>query len=239
VYQGCKLGTNVELDKEIEYLEVNNCSQGVMFIQSCSFRELAVINGSHINQITGTPLITTIADSTVDYIQIGGIFGRSNSLVVTNSTIGSTGIVIVGMTPSLYTFIGNGIFRTPGPSRNDPFEVYGICAPGHQYVMAYNPGGMIFIDPDSGPRINFCITDMWDDGTFIYLQTDLGNTLPTPTFMGGNPSNYYWPYPLVSASGPANVLNVTHGGITLPTVAPNACAGSAFPLSTPLEPRKN
>src|SRR5262249_16150964 len=121
--------------------------------------------------------------------------------------------------PSLLSF-NNGTFRIATASPN-AYRVYEWAVPGHEYFFAYYDGGIHRID-DTGHVTAFKILDVRQDATYIYVDTDLGGFLPTPTFFGGLPANQYVPYPVMTVaqtnSGPADFLSLA------PAAAPTGAA---------------
>src|SRR5262249_46519477 len=58
---------------------------------------------------------------------------------------------------------------------------------------------------------SFKVLDVRQDATYTYVDTDLGATLPTPTFGGGRAANEYVAYPVMTVaetnSGPADFVS--------------------------------
>jgi hypothetical protein len=76
--------------------------------------------------------------------------------------------------------------------------VYAWAVPGHEYFFAYYDGSIHMTD-DNGHVTTFKILDVRQDATYTYVDTDLGATLPTPTFFG-QPANQYVAYPVMTVA---------------------------------------
>jgi hypothetical protein len=215
---------DVEIDKIVETATFDHCT-GMMTFQSPTPENCYIINGSAITAITGTAFNMTIRDSTIDFMRVGAIYGRSGAFTVTNSTISSIGGLVRGLTASRYNSIGDGVLRTPKPSQYDSNDVHAGAVPGFAYEFAYSDGGAIHL---GGNRIWFCVTDLYEDAKYIYLKTNLD---PFPDLahevIHGNVPNVYWAYPWLSLTNLGNrgadLRTIPWFGDPTPTVARGAC----------------
>ncbi len=51
-------------------------------------------------------------------------------------------------------------------------------------------GGSTVLTKDGGGTQTFTCTAIREDASFYYADTDIGTTLPTPTYLGGSAPNY-------------------------------------------------
>ena len=223
VFRNCQMsdnGESAELDKNIEYLEFDNCT-GSIYCQSSSIRNVIVKGGSHFSNFSLTPWNLIVENSTIGTLQIGGGYGVTDCLTVTNSAISTAKEHVDGIDPNQVEWIGDGIFRAPIATNNG--NVYKKAVPGHCYVLAFTFGPVV-INPDQngGAPVNFCIQEMWDDSTYTYIRTDL-TSLPRLTFLGNasNTTNLYYAYPASTLT----YSNNTGADLSSSTfVAPRACS---------------
>src|SRR5215831_14836074 len=87
--------------------------------------------------------------------------------------------------------------------------IWAQAVPGRYFIAYYD--GSIHGTPDSGPMVKFQILDVRQDATSTYIDTDLGSTLPRPTFLGGNPPTNYFLFPAQTGgqsanSGPSDIM---------------------------------
>jgi hypothetical protein len=104
---------NVEVDKEIDQIIVNNSSFRVLQFQSPSYHSIAMNNGSSAS-LEGTPPLTTCNNSTIG-LGIGSTFGSfPTTFVGVNCTFNITGIPFNGFTLDHvnYTY-ASGTFSIP------------------------------------------------------------------------------------------------------------------------------
>jgi VCBS repeat-containing protein len=222
IIRNSDIGTGNEVDKLVSNLEYDNVT-GSIVTQSASITNL-VIKDSTLDQLVGTAQNTTIEHSTIREMMAGPLFfgaGESISIVDSNvSTIQMADQAFdLRFNPSLLSF-DNGTFRVANASPHAA-DVYRWAVPGHEYFFGFYFGGFAIID-DTGHSTTFKITDMWQDATYTYIDTDLGAALPTPTFFGGRPFNQFVSFPAMVVtqvnSGPADA--VTSIWTPGPTVTP-------------------
>jgi hypothetical protein len=236
IAQNCTLngpnsGTSCEIDKLIEYCELNNCTGYLTNVTGGTCYKMVIKNGSNLG-VDGCALNMVIDGSTIFSFHMHSGYGRCDSLTITNSTISAADIIFAGITGvpangsnvgTNYTYLGNGLFRCNRLWAEAPQN----CIPGYCYVFAYSPGGVYYTVKDGGGQVTFCIIDIYNDDNFFYIQTDLtGPTLPQPTFQSGKSVNIYaaFPYPpggihQSNVTG-VNVANLADAGGTVFTQAP-------------------
>src|SRR5262249_2538647 len=129
------------------------------------------------------------------------------SLSIINSSIATAAESDLAINPSQVSF-NNGTFRVATASP-DASDVFRWAVPGHEYYFAYYYGSIQKTD-DTGHITTFHVLDVWQDATYTYVSTDLGATLPAPTFFGGIPANQLVAYPVMTVaetnSGPADFV---------------------------------
>jgi len=245
-----------EIDKIVDYLELNNCGNVncTISIQSGSVNKLVIKNGSIIGNagavkgLGGTVHEVVIDSSTVGALYVNPLFhGRSNKLTITNSTIGSWSFATGNQWKAMgvaFANLGSGLFRI---SKTDAWltgsddSFVSRLAPGFSMAMGFMTGGWsangnsVTITPDSGGVVSFCILNVYEDASFFYIQTDLPTTLPTPLF-GGLASNVTWAYPFKSYTGPSTGLPATGVNALNMLVAPSSCTASTDCTVTPSPP---
>ena len=224
VIRNSYIGFTNEVDKVVEYVEYDNDTGHTVLVQSAAPTTL-VIKDSTFDQLVGTAQNTFIEQqSAIGLVKAGpSFFGAGESLSIVDSTISTLQESDQSIDPSILTF-SNGTFLIPTTSPY-AYEVFSWAVPGHEYAIAYYDG-QIHRQDDTGHVTTFKILDVRQDATYTYIDTDLGATLPTPTFLAGRPANQYVAYPVMAAtetnSGPAHFNNgeiapVVDGSIDPPT----------------------
>src|SRR5262249_19805221 len=214
VIRNSYVGTLNEIDKVLSYLEYDNDTGQQLIVQSAAPTTL-VINGSTFSILNGTAQNTSIENSTIGVVKAGPLaFGGGESLSIINSSIATALEADLAINPSQVSF-NNGTFRVATASP-DVSNVFRWAVPGHEYYFAYYYGSIQKTD-DTGHITTFHVLDVWQDATYTYVSTDLGATLPAPTFFGGTPANQLVPFPVMTVTetnfGPPDFL-------TFPTSAP-------------------
>jgi Pectate lyase superfamily protein len=204
VIRNSYFGTNNEIDKVISYVEYDNDTGQQLVVQSAAPTTL-VVNNSTFGNLIGTAQNTSIQRSTIGLLYVGPLaFGVGQSLSISNSNIATMKPSDLAINPSEVSF-NNGTFRVATTSPNVA-DVYRWAVPGHKYFFAYYYGAIQATD-DNGHITSFKVLDVRQDATYTYVDTDLGATLPAPTFLGGHPVNQYVAYPVMTVteknSGPA------------------------------------
>jgi hypothetical protein len=196
-----------EIDKCNTTLIYDGCTVGHLQIQSASPEFLIARNGCVFTagfSSDGTGKNCTISDSDITgTFNTGPGFGRSDSLVITNTTINNTDHypdfsghgVNSDMLP-FFTYLGDGLllYSTTDFARALNFQQSVI--PGFQYAFAFQND--IYPDPQfTTPPIYFCVTDISEappsGGNYfnMYVQTDMAyvaagtdgmDNFPTATF---------------------------------------------------------
>jgi hypothetical protein len=181
---------NVEVDKEIDQIVVNNTNFRVLQFQSPSYHSLAMNNGSTAG-LEGTPPLTTCNNSNID-LGIGSTYGSNvTTFVGVNCTFDITGI----------PFNGFALDHTNVTYSSGTFSVLNTNACGGlpQWVST---GGRLFMGTLNSPQTfdadnYFTITGAffasgsppYNDGTCtqtLFVTTTLPNaTDPPPAFVTG------------------------------------------------------
>lgn len=206
VVENTSIGINNEVDKNIEYMEYNNCTGPMVVVQSSSVNQFVVKNNSNITLLSGTAQNTTIANSTVGTLRAGPTgYGHGVSLTATNSTINSTTFAGTMVDSTIFSF-SNGTFSVLTAARDGPMQVF---VPGQKYFFAYYDGAVHKAADGTGLVTSFTVTAIRQDATHVFIDTDIGATLPTPTYQGGQPVNRYVAYAAAAVtqtnSGPADL----------------------------------
>jgi hypothetical protein len=203
--RNCYIGFTNEVDKVVTYVEYDNDTGHSVLVQSAAPTTL-VIKGSTFDLLAGTAQNTFIETSKIGLVIAGPLFfGVGQRLSIAGSTISTAQEADQGVDPSILAF-SNGTFSIPTTSAY-AYKVFSWAVPGHEYAIAYYDGA-IHRQDDTGHVTTFTILDVRQDATYTYIDTDLGTTLPTPTFLGGRPANQYVSYPVMAVSetnsGPAH-----------------------------------
>jgi Tryptophan-rich Synechocystis species C-terminal domain len=219
VIRNSYFGTINEIDKVLSYLEYDSDTGGQLLVQSAAPTTL-VIKGSTFSTLNGTAQNTSIENSTIGVVKAGPLaFGVGESLSIINSSISTALEADLAINPSQVSF-NNGTFRVATASPNVA-DVYAWAVPGHEYFFAFYDGSIHMTD-DNGHVTTFKVLDVRQDATYTYVDTDLGATLPTPTFLGGRPANQYVAYPVMTAaetnSGLADFVSLIQPPNTPPVV---------------------
>ena len=231
VIRNTAFGQSNEIDKLVSYLEYDNSTGYQLTIQSAT-PETLVIKGSTIASLNGTAQNTFIENSTIGDMKTGPLaYGVGESISIVNSNISTSLISDVAIDPSILVF-NSGTFRIATGSTNAN-EVYRWAVPGHEYFFAYYYGDFQIHD-DTGNVTEFKILDVRQDATYIYVDTDLGAALPSPTFLGGNAANQLVAYPVMSLtvtnSGPADLVDTIWSpefNVFAPTITSNGGGDTA------------
>ncbi len=192
VIRNCTIGTQNEVDKCVEYLEYDGCTGTQIHCQSPIGGRMLIKN-CNVTTINGTARITEINGGSFNEVIRGPVFfGHSDSIRATNAAITSTRQVVLGPDPAIFTAFANGTFTCPNLTAGGGGAVVGVwqwAIPGGTYFFAFYDGA-IHDTPDVGSRVTFVITDVRQDATNTYVDTNIAGALPTPTF-GGQPANVY------------------------------------------------
>lgn len=162
----------VEFDKQIENLTLTDCdSTGLCIFQSASIHN-AILEGVHLTTLTGTPLNCTIRSSAARASVIGDLqigptgFGVADSLAISDATISSFGYTRRTDTLSDFTVSTNTLSRAVafGPVRwAHPGVHMFFCKSDNIQVLQYA----------------FQVTDCYESGGFVIIETDYPGTIPT------------------------------------------------------------
>lgn len=205
-----QIGSQNEVDKCVEYLEYDRCYStvglGQIFLQSSSIMILKIKNCA-LKTLNGTAKNTIVENSnfTTEVIVGPSQYGRSEMVRISNSNIASARQSDLFADPSTLSF-KDGTFAIANVSAG---RVWQWAVPGMHYFFAFYDGAIHKNDDATGKVWTFMITDLRQDATNTYIDTDIGNVLPTPTFSGGQFANQYvaWGAEAVTQSdtSPANV----------------------------------
>src|SRR5262249_26770438 len=195
-------GTVNEVDKICERVEYTNCRGGDILIQSTSIQEI-VFSGCTFDSIVACAKRTTISNCTLNgRLQAGSIYGSCESLTIENSTIANSAPAYHWIDYAPLSNYHNGTITVPFNAPNDPQgKAMYLFVPGHKYIAGFYSGAS-FTTPDGGtPPFSFTVTGIRSDATNIYIDTDLTvATLPTLTYLGGNPQNSWFGIPFKSVT---------------------------------------
>lgn len=169
-------GTEMEVDKIVGTTLFDGCDMGILKHQSASPNVCIVQNNCTFGQISGTPRRITVSDSAVGQFQIGALaFGHTDEVTITNVTgitsistgaSGTDGIHSGGVSATMS--ITNGLFSF---LKTDNDGAGGEENP----VRGLVPGAWIFTVDN---KLLFQITDVYEDGTYCYVQTSLTGSWP-------------------------------------------------------------
>ena len=201
-----------EVDKNITSLTIQGGSigPGNLLVQSASVNSLT-LDGVDVHACGGTAFNSIIRNTTCHGTTVGPIgYGHGNSITITDSTVddSATGSNVAQIQIAYANFTrstGTLIFVKSG--NVDPVdEFYRTMVPGQKYVFAFaNSFGSV-----CAPLTAFTVTDLHEDGTNLYADTDLGSTAAPTGFPCNTPSNIYIvAYPAATItqtnSGPADL----------------------------------
>lgn len=200
VLNNCQIGEQNEVDKCVSYLEYNGCTAtGIKQIElfNAAITEL-VIKNTVIDTLNGTAFNTTIKDSTIGTI-IGGptAYGRANSLLITNSSIGPAN-PSSGTRPSTHfcnlsqvTFSNQTFTVANGGGNLD--DVLRLFIPGFKYAIGFTTANLINIVDNLGKTTYFTVLDVTQDDTNTYILTNL-SALPVGVTYAGSAANAIFAY---------------------------------------------
>src|SRR5262249_28197785 len=209
VIRNSYIGTSNEIDKVLSYLQYDHDTGNQLLVQSAAPTTL-VISNSTFNTLMGTAQNTSIENSTIGFLKVGPVgYGVGQSLSISNSNISTASESDIALDPSLVSF-NTGTFIIANASTG-AHTVYSWAVPGHEYFFAFYDGSIHMTD-DNGQVTTFKVLDVRQDATYTYVDTDLGATLPTPTFLGGHPVKQHVPYRVMTVaepnSGPADFVTL-------------------------------
>lgn len=189
IFRNCDMGDpETEVDKQIEYLEFDNCTGTNLGFQSASVRACVVKGGSNIGTINGTPLDMTLQNSTFGEVRVGpNGYGHGRSVAITNCAITTGRSVNHYIAPSILSDFTGGTFRVPNSPIANALEVWRLFVPSFKYFYGYYDGAMHKTN-DNGQVTSFKVLALRQDATYTYIDTDL-SAIPTATFQGGQTQN--------------------------------------------------
>jgi hypothetical protein len=197
----CDIGQGQnEVDKICERVEYTNCRGKDILMQSTSIQEI-VFDGCTFDSIVGCGKRTTIRNCTLNMLQAGSIYGACDSLVIENSTVWQGKPAYHMQDYGKLNNYRNGTLTVPFSDLDAQRMAMNLFAPGHTYIAGYYYGASA-TTPDGGtPPFSFTVTGIRSDATNIYIDTDLTvATLPTLTYLGGNPQNSWFGIPFKSVT---------------------------------------
>jgi hypothetical protein len=165
----------IEIDKIIDTLIYSGTTVRILAVQSSSVNSLEIDNCNITYSLNGTPISTTISNSTIASLTIGAsACGVSESITCSNCTIGAiagTG-TIANLPTDLSATISSGMITVANSLGPFTWAVPGanLC-----WVNRWQSQGPVFQ-----------ILDVTQDATNTYIQTSLPNGYPTMTLGGGN-----------------------------------------------------
>ena len=171
----------MEYDKMMQSSMFNRSNIGQLYLQSMNNR--MIVNNSTVNTIHGSLANFSMSNTTVTSQFLIGVFlyGRTNQVTVSNSTIAS-----IGTNPNAINYtgqFGEGVNNIPGASMSG-----GVLAIPLSYVAAGEanvgwavPGSNIcWSDSNNSCVQMFQITDLTADATNVYIHTNApGGGFPT------------------------------------------------------------
>lgn len=168
-------GTEIEIDKIDDVVLFDACTMGILRFQSASPNVCTIQNGCTISQIQGSPKVLSMSDSAVGQVNCGAqSFGRTDEITITNCTgintfasggSGTAGIHGVGVSTSMP--LTSGVFRF---LKTDNDAAGGQENPSRGLM----PGTWLLGDN----KFAVLITDVTEDGTYAYFQTNLAGSWP-------------------------------------------------------------
>lgn len=188
-----------ENDKEVSFLGMINIAGDALNTQSASIGTLLVQGASLSRQMFGTPLNATISGLKTPLLAVGpNGYGAGSSVSIDGSTIASGRASGQFAFASSLTF-SSGTFSLPigDPNR---FVMWQMGVPGHKYFR-----GDAASFTKSTPPLDFTITAVRQDASFIYWDTDIGNSLPSCSANCANYVSYSAATITQKFSGPADL----------------------------------
>jgi hypothetical protein len=207
-----QIGSLNEVDKDIEFLQYDHDTAirgKQILVQSSSITNL-VIQDTVLTTLNGTAQNTTINNSTINKVYLGPVgYGHASSITVLNSTISTAILADHAIDSSSVTF-SNGTFRIANSSAAG---VWAWAVPGQEYFFADYDGSIHQVN-DTGSITTFKVLDVRQDATYTYVDTDLGATLPAPTF-NGQPLSQYIASANATPEHPLSVTNIQNDHLAI------------------------
>lgn len=167
-------GTEIEVDKLNETVLYDACDIGILRIQSASPNLLTIQNGCTLSQLQGTPKKLVMDGGTCPLLNIGtGAFGRTDEVSISNVS----GITTFGALSSGTDGIEGAGVSTSFPLTGGLFSFLKSANDGGGFenpTRGLVPGTWLFIDYKAMCQI----TDVYEDGTSCYVQTNLPGSWP-------------------------------------------------------------
>ena len=187
-----------EFDKIVENVTMTNCG-GALFLQSACPANMSFTNGPSSGiQFTGTGINLSLTGGQ-HFMRAGCGFGRGGTLTISsNVTLIST---LAGFPQWLYSSNATIVSSVPGllsyikPSTANGLDnnTHAAAIPGREYAIFAS--GVPNYNSSVG-IVKFCITDLYDDATTIYMQTDLSPFPNSSAYtFSGSPGNGFYCYP--------------------------------------------
>src|SRR5262249_17672777 len=189
-----------EVDKICERVEYTNCRGKDILMQSTSIQEI-VFDGCTFDSIVGCGKRTTIRNCTLNKLQAGSIYGACDSLVIENSTVKQSKPAYHAQDYGKLKNYRKPTFTVPWSDLDAARIAMNLLVPGHKYQAGYYYGASATVADGQTKPFEFTVTGIRSDATNIYVDTDLTvDTLPTLTYLGGNPQNSWFGIPFKSVT---------------------------------------
>jgi hypothetical protein len=198
---GCDIGQGQnEVDKICERVEYTNCRGKQILMQSTSIQEI-VFDGCTFDSIVGCGKRTTIRNCTLNMLQAGSIYGACDSLVIENSTVKQSKPAYHAQDYGKLKNYRKPTFTVPWSDLDAARMAINLLVPGYKYQAGYYYGASATVADGQTKPFEFTVTGIRSDATNIYVDTDLTvDTLPTLTYLGGNPQNSWFGIPFKSVT---------------------------------------
>jgi hypothetical protein len=189
----CNTGGTMEVDKDIELMEFENCfsddalGSGTISFQSASI-EKCLMNNCRFKKVNGTPKRLVARNTSIGTLQISPAgYGVSKSILLENCFVGSLAANVSGFISVPPANVANGVITLPK---------YPTTA------SAFHPGSIWCSQCPSGTiaPCTFAVLNVRTDGTNTITDTTLDGAFSAPTF-SGNYRFFRHPGPNFTAHG--------------------------------------
>lgn len=211
-------GSKTENDKCITSLTYDTCSASVGLrnadFQSAGIENLTIKNCTY-NAVSGLGKYNTIDNCHLSLLTpMPTAYGHGSTLSISNTTVTSVNMSNRSVDLSAMSFSA-GTFSFPlVVATNNGCATF---VPGTKCAFGRYLGGLV-INPDSGPQKSFTVTDIRQDATTMFIDTDwAGAVPPAGVNYGGSPAELVANYALDT------------GGLTTSNYAGPSLAGFVAP----------
>ena len=184
-YRRTQFGNQNEIDKSVTRVEYQECSSTTGLRQLLAFStsiDTLVLRDCNILTLNGCALHTEIYNCQVGTLFAGAIaYGHASTMIADGCAIGAAASGAVYVLLSTLTFSG-GTFSIETTQAGTVFQT---IVPGRKMAFGIFAGGLVITD-DSSNITAFSVLSFRQNSTTTFIDTDIGNSLPSLTFQGGS-----------------------------------------------------